>query len=71
MLTPEIREKCLNDPQLLANIAKVTSKTPRAAIQMVFRNSSKELLSVHVLKEISEYTGLTQEQILSPKKVEA
>ena len=71
MLTAEIRNRCLNDAQLLANIAKVTSKSPRAALQMIFRNTSKELLSVHVVKELMDYTGFTQEQILEPEKVEA
>ena len=71
MLTPEIREKCMKDPQLLANIATVVNKGPIATWQMLNRNSSKQLSSVYVVKAIADYTGFTQEQILSPEKVEA
>lgn len=71
MLTPEAKDKCMNDAQLMANIAKVTGKTPRATLQMIFRNSSKELESVHVIKVISDYTGMNQDQILETKTVEA
>ena len=71
MLLTEIKERCMNDAQLLANIASVVNKTPIATWQMINRNSSNQLESVHVIQVISEYTGLTQDQILSPKKVEA
>lgn len=71
MLTREIREKCMNDPQLLANIAAVVNKKPISTWQMLNRNSSKQLASVYVVKVIADYTGFTQEQILSPEKVEA
>jgi len=71
MLLPEIKDKCMQDAQLLANIASVVKKSPIATWQMINRNSSKQLESVHVIKVIAEYTGLSQEQILSPKIVEA
>lgn len=71
MLLPEIKERCMKDAQLLANIAAVVNKSPIATWQMINRNSSNKLESVHVIQAISEYTGLTQDQILSPKKVEA
>lgn len=71
MLLPEIKEKCMNDAQLLANIAAVVNKTPIATWQMLNRNSSKQLSSVYVVQAISDYTGFTQDQILSPEKVEA
>lgn len=71
MLQVSVKEKCMNDAQLLANIAAVVNKTPIATWQMLNRNSSKELASVYVVQVISDYTGFTQEQILSPEKVEA
>ena len=71
MLLPEIKDKCMQDAQLLANIASVVGKSPIATWQMINRNSSKQLESVHVIKVIAEYTGLSQEQILSQKIVEA
>lgn len=70
MLQPNIQKRCMNEAQLLANIASVINKTPIATWQMLNRNSSKQLQSVHVVKVIADYTGLSQEEILITEKVE-
>lgn len=71
MLQSSIQKRCMNEAQLLANIALVVNKTPVATWQMLNRNTSKDLMSVHVVKVISDYTGLSQEEILVTEKVEA
>lgn len=71
MLQSSIQKRCMNEAQLLANIAKVVNKTPVATWQMLNRNTSKDLMSVHVVKAISDYTGLSQDEILITEKVEA
>lgn len=68
MLKDKVRTQCLNNPDLLAAIAKATGKTPATTIQMLRRNQSKELASVYVLNAISGITGLAHEQILKKAK---
>lgn len=69
MLTPKAKDKILKDPQLMADIAIATGRTPYATVMMVRRNQSKELASVYVVRAISKRTGLSEDKIIGKKQV--
>lgn len=64
MLKEEIKKRCTDEPELFAEICKVTGKNPNACLQFLNRNSSMELRSFEVLTVIKRYTGLNEIDIL-------
>lgn len=64
MLSKTIKQRCLDDIKLFCLVAVATDKKPGATLRMIHRNSAKDLATVHVVKAISDYTGLTQDEIL-------
>ena len=63
ILKLEFRDRIYNDHNIIGILCTITGKNPNTCLQFVYRNCSKELLSIDVVDAICNYYGLKRGDI--------